>query len=83
MGEDFYIKGVNVFSVEGKNLICPIDVVKVRDEMYQRDCMSFIPSSDSKKLSELKKRAMNCLILEEGDIKQWDTLFDDKENAKL
>lgn len=83
MGEGFYIKGVNVFSVEGKNLICPIDVVKVRDETYQRDYVSFIPSSDSEKITELKKRTMDCLILENDDIQQWDTLFDDKGNAKL
>lgn len=83
MGENFYIKGVNVFSVESKNLICPVDVVKVRDETYQRDYVSFIPSTDKNKIDELKKRTRDCLILEDGDIQQWDTLFDEQGKVKI
>lgn len=79
----FYIKGVNVFSVESKNLICPVDVVKVRDETYQRDYVSFIPSTDKNKIDELKKRTRDCLILEDGDIQQWDTLFDEQGKVKI
>lgn len=82
-GGNFYIKGVNVFSVESKNLICPVDVVKVRDETYQRDYVSFIPSTDKNKIDELKKRTRDCLILEDGDIQQWDTLFDEQGKAKI
>ncbi|HBC9521100.1 TPA: hypothetical protein KFM62_005274 [Escherichia coli] len=82
-GENFYIKGVNVFSVESKNLICPVDVVKVRDETYQRDYVSFIPSTDKNKIDELKKRTRDCLILEDGDIQQWDALFDEQGKVKM
>ncbi|MGG4875483.1 hypothetical protein ACLPC0_15865 [Raoultella ornithinolytica] len=81
MGEHFYIKGVNVFSVESKNLICPMAVVKIRDETYERDYVSFVPFADSKKIAELKKMAKDCLVLDDGDIQQWDTLFDD--NGKV
>ncbi|AKE12426.1 hypothetical protein [Serratia liquefaciens] len=81
MGEHFYIKGVNVFSVESKNLICPLAVVKIRDETYERDYVSFVPFADSKKIAELKKMTKDCLVLDDGDIQQWDTLFDD--NGKV
>ncbi|EJV7176914.1 TPA: hypothetical protein ACP2SR_001112 [Escherichia coli] len=81
MGEHFYIKGVNVFSVESKNLICPIAVVKIRDETYKRDYVSFVPFADSKKIAELKKMTRDCLVLDDVDIQQWDTLFDD--NGKV
>lgn len=63
MGEHFYIKGVSVFSVESKNLICPMAVVKIRDETYERDYVSFVPFADSKKIAELKKITKDCLIL--------------------
>lgn len=81
MGEHFYIKGVSVFSVESKNLICPMAVVKIRDETYERDYVSFVPFADSKKIAELKKITKDCLILDDVDIQQWDTLFDD--NGKV
>ncbi|WP_318390553.1 hypothetical protein [Enterobacter sp.] len=82
MGDDFYIKGVNVFSVENKNLICPVAVVNVRDETYQRDYVSFIPFADNGKVADLKKMTRDCLTLEDGDIQQWDTLFDGQGNIK-
>lgn len=81
MGEHFYIKGVSVFFVESKNLICPMAVVKIRDETYERDYVSFVPFADSKKIAELKKITKDCLILDDVDIQQWDTLFDD--NGKV
>lgn len=81
MGEHFYIKGVNVFSVESKNLICPMAVVKIRDKTYERDYVSFVPFADSKKIAKLKKMTKDCLVLDDGDIQQWDTLFDD--NGKV
>ncbi|MGG9110301.1 hypothetical protein ACQ9A2_18740, partial [Raoultella ornithinolytica] len=60
---------------------CPMAVVKIRDETYERDYVSFVPFADSKKIAELKKMTKDCLVLDDGDIQQWDTLFDD--NGKV
>ncbi len=75
-----YLSDIGCLEIQGASL-CPMAVVKIRDETYERDYVSFVPFADSKKIAELKKMTKDCLVLDDGDIQQWDTLFDD--NGKV
>ncbi|WNN53247.1 hypothetical protein RIN66_04070 [Hafnia alvei] len=82
IGDNFYIKGVNVFSVDDKNLICPEEVVKIKNDTEKRDYASFIPLADKHNVARLKEVTKDCLVLLDDDIHQWDTLFDNKGEVK-
>lgn len=76
MGNDFYIKGANLFSAGSTNLICPLYIVNLRDSAYQNDFSTFIPTNDEKKINYLKKMTKTCVVLDDPDVRLWDTLFD-------
>ncbi|EPY4221737.1 TPA: hypothetical protein NIJ47_003727 [Klebsiella pneumoniae] len=76
MGNDFYIKGTNLFSLGSTNLICPLYIVNLRDSAYQNDFSTFIPTNDEKKINYLKKMTKTCVVLDDPDVRLWDTLFD-------
>ncbi|MEE3660826.1 hypothetical protein V2I52_02615 [Brenneria sp. g21c3] len=76
MGDDFYIKGANLFSPGSTNLICPLYIVNLRDDAYQNDFSTFIPTNDEKKIKYLKKMTKTCVVLDDPDVRFWDTLFD-------
>ncbi|WP_310608021.1 hypothetical protein [Buttiauxella brennerae] len=82
VGDNFYIKGVNVFSIDDKNLICPEEIVKIKNNIDKRDYASFIPLVDKKSVTRLKELAKDCVILLDDDIHQWDTLFDNNGGIK-
>ncbi|MGG5965027.1 hypothetical protein ACQSED_26035 [Salmonella enterica] len=76
IGDDFYIKGANLFSPGSTNLICPLYIVNLRDSAYQNDFSTFIPTNDEKKINYLKKMTKSCVVLDDPDVRLWDTLFD-------
>ncbi|TCC68034.1 hypothetical protein EY919_23190 [Citrobacter braakii] len=76
MGNDFYIKGVNLFSPGSANLICPLYIINLRDNAYQNDFSTFMPTNDENKINYLKKMTKSCIVLDDPDVRLWDTLFD-------
>lgn len=76
MGNNFYIKGANLFSPGSTNLICPQYIVNLRDSVYLNDFSTFIPANDEKKITYLKKMTKTCVVLNDSDVQLWDTLFD-------
>ncbi|EGO8029906.1 hypothetical protein ACFVFW_002211 [Escherichia coli] len=76
IGEDFYIKGANLFSPGSTNLICPLYIINLRDSAYQNDFSTFIPTNDETKINYLKKMTKTCVVLDDPDVRLWDTLFD-------
>lgn len=76
-----YIKGVSLFSMSGKKLICPENTLKLQIETYKTDLYKQHFELDKDKMKQLKAATQNCILFNNDDIQQWDTLFDD--NGKL
>ncbi|TYE49553.1 hypothetical protein DJ508_27535 [Klebsiella michiganensis] len=76
MGNDFYIKGANLFSAGSTNLICPMYIVNLRDSAYENDFSALTPNNNEKKINYLKKMTKTCVVLDDPDVRLWDTLFD-------
>lgn len=76
-----YIKGVSLFSMSGKKLICPENTLKLQIETYKTDLYKQHFEPDKDKIKRLKAATQNCILFNNDDIQQWDTLFE--ANGKL
>lgn len=77
-----YIKGVSLFSMSGKKLICPEYTHKLQIETYKTDLYKQHFELDKDKMKQLKAATQNCILFNNDDIQQWDTLFDDTGKLK-
>ncbi|HGH5990540.1 hypothetical protein [Morganella morganii] len=81
-GKKLYIKGVSLFSMSGKKLICPEYTHKLQIETYKTDLYKQHFELDKDKMKQLKAATQNCILFNNDDIQQWDTLFDDNGKIK-
>ncbi|MBW5408648.1 hypothetical protein ACISK3_17850 [Morganella morganii] len=77
-----YIKGISLFSMSGKKLICPENTLKLQIETYTTDLYKQHFEPDIDKMKQLKAATQNCILFNNDDIQQWDTLFDDTGKLK-
>lgn len=77
----FYIKGISLFSMSGKKLICPENTLKLQIETYTTDLYKQHFELDKDKMKQLKAATQNCILFNSDDLQQWDTLFD--SNGKI
>ncbi|RUT64852.1 hypothetical protein CKG00_17095 (plasmid) [Morganella morganii] len=67
--------------MSGKKLICPENTLRLQIETYTTDLYKQHFELDKDKMKQLKAATQNCILFNNDDIQQWDTLFDD--NGKL
>ncbi|QLK60362.1 hypothetical protein GE278_06080 [Enterobacteriaceae bacterium Kacie_13] len=77
-----FIHAFSLFSIGTINLLCPNYILNLKEEAYKVNFNHFPPSYDNKKIFYFKKMVQGCLVFEDTDIKQWDTLFDAKGKIK-
>ncbi|MHA7845167.1 hypothetical protein [Serratia sp. D1N4] len=79
---DFFIKAVNMFSLGGKNLICPVYVENLRRKTLISNFDHFSTKQDKYIKNNFKAMAKGCVVLSSDEFKQWDTIMDAKGNFK-
>lgn len=77
-----YIKGISLFSMSGKKLICPENTLKLQIETYTTDLYKQHFELDKDKMKQLKAATQNCVLFNSDDLQQWDTLFDNNGKIK-
>lgn len=77
-----FIHAFSLFSIGSINLLCPNYILNLKEDAYKVNFNHFPPSYDNEKISYFKKMAQGCLVFEDADIQQWDTLFDSKGKIK-
>lgn len=77
-----YIKGISLLSMSGKQLICPEYTRKLQIGTYKTDLYKQHFELDKDKMKQLKAATKNCILFNNDDIQQWDTLFDDNGKIK-
>lgn len=74
--EDFFIKAVNMFSLNGVNLICPAYVENLRKKTLVSSFDEFPPKQDKYLVEHFKSMTKGCVVLGNDEFKQWDTIMD-------
>lgn len=77
-----FIHAFSLFSIGTINLLCPNYILNLKEDAYKVNFNHFPPSYDSEKISYFKKMAQGCLVFEDTEFQQWDTLFDSKGKIK-
>ncbi|WP_192903217.1 hypothetical protein [Photorhabdus khanii] len=80
--KDFFIKAVNVFSLNGKNLICPVYIENLRKKTLKASFDEFPPKNDNYLLNYFKSMTKGCVVMGSDEFKQWDTIVDANDNFK-
>lgn len=80
---DFFIKAVNLFSLNRYNLICPVYVEGLRKKTLITSFDSFPPQKDQYLNNHFKTMAKGCVVLTSDEFKQWDTIVDANGNFKV
>ncbi|MCY9848409.1 hypothetical protein R0L47_21160 [Pectobacterium polonicum] len=80
---DFFIKAVNMFSLDGKNLICPEYVENLRRKTLISSFDHFPPKQDKNLTENFKSMAKGCVVLSSDEFKQWDTIINAEGKFKI
>ncbi|CNI64078.1 Uncharacterised protein [Yersinia intermedia] len=72
---DFFIKAVNMFSLNGVNLICPVYVENLRKNTLVSSFDEFPPKQDKHLVKYFKAMTRGCVVLGSDEFKQWDTII--------